>query len=229
VNLFHKISLFSIAAAGLALTASADTITYSLSESACTGGCAVPAGTVQIAQVGSNPGEVAVTVSLSSDYFNHTTKSDQHWAFAFELPSSNFPTIYYSGLNTKLFTFQGETGSGSSGTASSDSYTESGLGNFDYSVQCTGCVNSTPTTAEQTLTFDLTGTNLTPASFTQSTGKNGGYYFGVDIVEPDGTTTGNVGAPGPGTKSVVPEPSTLALLGTGFLGLAGLVRRRLIG
>ena len=53
---------------------------------------------------------------------------------------------------------------------------------------------------------------------------NAGYYVGETAVfdltsEPSGTG---------GSTSVTPEPSSIALLGTGLLGVAGMLRRRYV-
>jgi hypothetical protein len=66
-----------------------------------------------------------------------------------------------------------------------------------------------------TVTFVLTGTNLTASEFT-----------GVAIHFC--TASGSNCGPNTGFASTVPEPGTLGLLGTGLIGLGGLVRRRFL-
>ena len=50
--------------------------------------------------------------------------------------------------------------------------------------------------------------------------------FGAHVGVLDGRGCSRTGFAGSGPSSVVPEPGTISLLGTGLLGLAGVVRRR---
>src|ERR1700743_3162810 len=62
----------------------ADSLTFSLTDVACSTGCSViPAGTVTLTQNGTN--DVQVTVTLTSDYSFRDAPDGNHHAFAFEL------------------------------------------------------------------------------------------------------------------------------------------------
>jgi PEP-CTERM motif len=83
-------------------------------------------------------------------------------------------------------------------------------------------------------TFDPTST-VGPAELTLQAPKTGdGYFFNsVDFLTTPGTNTAFNGhltltITDLSTTSSVPEPSTIALLGTGILGLAGAARRKFL-
>jgi PEP-CTERM motif len=172
---------------------------------------------VKLDQVSNTDVQVTVTLNHPVDVFVNSGQPTNHPGFAFTLTGD-------SGVG---ISFPGSSPWGSDTLQGPVTLTGNTFGTFGYYIDNPG--SGASGNHHGPLVFDLTlNSGISINDFAANTK---GYYFIADTgINSDTAESGinTAGTPGGDPPSAVPEPSSLVLLGTGIIGAAGVVRRRIV-
>jgi hypothetical protein len=207
--------VLALVAVGLMVAAPpAQAIIFDLTSDHCTGGCGTaPFGTVDVTQVGTS---VHFDVSLSdANRFVLTGAADNMY-------------FKFNGAGGAISVTQNVAGVLLTG-AGPGAFNGDGTGNFSFGITCTPIAPNTSCAVGggaalpvgTHLIFDVASTTLAAVTGTNNLGN----VFVADILSGTTGNTGPVDATTPRTS--VPEPATVAFLGTGLVALGVAIRRRL--
>ena len=220
---------------GCLTAASADTFNFNVLNSGFSGfNAPLPAGTVTVTQNGAN----AVKFSITMNSFAANTGANTHnYAIQYAISVGGFEFNLANTSNLVLSGVSSTTESGGSLTnvaLSTGPHTYDGFGILNGNV---GTTNNGNSTANNALTFNFTLTRtsgtLSVSDFQSKLSSNcpsNPCTFVAHITEYDTTgtlTTVTTGFGGTSQISETPEPASLALLGSGMLGVGGLMRKKL--
>jgi hypothetical protein len=199
------VSLFGVCAAH------AETFTFDVTLT----GAPVPAGTVDVTQVGSN---LDFTVTLDPNFVIHETTSSEHDALYFDLTSGGSPLLgkTVSGLPSGITQLSG------------GSFTAAGLGSYDYALSCKSSACGPGFSGGDAGPISFTIDNATLSELTPISDDGKQLYFVADLAykPPHGddgsVVTGNWGAT---AGTAVPEPATWAVMLIGFGAIGAHMRR----
>ena len=222
--------LLLILALGLAFVSGqsqADTI-FSLNFDSCGGGCGNGQNTsnnnfgmVTLTQVSAN--QVSVTLQvIDPGYIVNTGSGSNHAPFAFNTDTAVTISNIADSLSTPSTYF----------TTGATNASVSGLGTFGYEIACSpNCANGASQGGEGTYLSFIVTANSGALGIDDFVANGNGFYFATDIIGPAGNTGEVAANQAPtittGGGSPVPEPASVALLGSGLAALAGLRRRRI--
>jgi hypothetical protein len=207
---FGKLTLAAICMAGLVLAAAplASATSFTLSNTNLTGVTNV--GTVDVVDSGAD--QVTVTITMNAGFSVKLEGGQIGFNGPSGLTAGSVGSLTgFSGVNTY-------SGLSFNNFKTTQNVSQFGTFAFDYAN-----INGGPNgvVSVDKLTFTLTAPGLLASQFTNVV---------VHFCTASGTNCGpqtGFASTGPGT--VVPEPGTITLLGTGLIGLAGLARHRMRG
>lgn len=197
----RRLSTILVAAGAVTLATAgfADAATYLLSYSDAFG-----TGDYGTVDVTGSSSDLHFVVTLDSPYELIDTGS--HYAFAMHLGGSGFAL---AGLTPQQFTL------------STGSISSSPFGGFNLGLNCIACGPGASSPWGSSLTFDITGSNLSVLA--ANSYHDHTIEFAADVVGAHGLT----GTVGGGTLlTAVPEPAAWALMILGFGGVGAMLRHR---